>query len=57
MKLGEPRVGPLARQPPAILRELQPFAHGVRYLSVPSRDRPISDNTVNAALRRLGYSK
>jgi integrase len=43
----------------AILRELHPLT-GRRALVVPSlrsRDRPISDNTLNAALRRLGYAK
>jgi integrase len=58
MKMREPRVVPLARQALAILRELQPFARGGRYLfpSLRTRDRPMSNNTINAALRRLGYS-
>ena len=58
MKMGEPRVVPLARQALAILRELEPLARGGRYLfpSLRTRDRPMSDNTINAALRRLGYS-
>lgn len=58
MKMGEPHVVPLARQALAILRELQPFARGGRYLfaSLRTRDRPMSNNTINAALRRLGYS-
>src|SRR3984885_8993136 len=40
------------------LEELQPFARGGRYVfpSLRSRDRPMSNNTINGALRRLGYS-
>ena len=40
------------------LRELQPFARGGRYLfpSLRTRERPMSNNTINAALRRLGYA-
>jgi integrase len=58
MKMGEPHVVPLAHQALAILRELQPLARGGRYLfpSLRTRDRPMSNNTINAALRRLGYS-
>jgi len=57
-KMGEPHVVPLSRQALAILRELQPLARGGRYLfpSLRTRDRPMSDNTINAALRRLGYT-
>jgi integrase len=58
MKMGEPHIVPLSRQALPLLRELQPFARGGRYLfpSLRTRDRPMSDNTINAALRRLGYS-
>jgi integrase len=58
MKMGEGHIVPLARQVLAILRELEPLARGGRYLfpSLRTRDRPMSDNTINAALRRLGYS-
>ena len=58
MKMGEPHIVPLSRQALAILRELQPLARGGRYLfpSLRTRDRPMSDNTINAALRRLGYT-
>jgi integrase len=58
MKMGEPHIVPLARQALAILRELQPLARGGRYLfpSLRTGDRPMSDNTINAALRRLGYT-
>jgi integrase len=58
MKMREHHIVPLARQALAILRELQPFARGGRYVfrSLRSRGRPMSNNTINGALRRLGYS-
>jgi integrase len=58
MKMKEPHIVPLARQTVAIVRELEPLARGGRYLfpSLRTRDRPMSENTINAALRRLGYS-
>jgi integrase len=58
MKMGQLHVVPLSRQALAILSELQPLARGGRFLfpSLRSRNRPMSDNTINAALRRLGYS-
>lgn len=48
---------PLSRQAVEILGELQPVTGGSRYLfpSVRTKDRPMSENTVNAALKRLGY--
>jgi integrase len=58
MKMGEQHVVPLSQQAAAILRGLQPLTGNGRYVfpSLLSRDRPMSENTVNAALRRLGYS-
>jgi integrase len=58
MKMKELHVVPLARQAVALFKELQPLARGGRYVfhSLRTRDRPMSNNTVNAALRRLGYS-
>jgi integrase len=49
---------PLARQAVAILRELEPLARRGRYVfpSLLTRDRPMSNNTINTALRRLGYA-
>ena len=48
---------PLSRQAVAILRELQILTDRGRYvfLSPLSLQRPMSNNTVYAALRRLGY--
>jgi integrase len=59
MKMRRPHRVPLAPQALAILRELQEITGGSKYLfpSVRSWHRPISDNTLNAALRRLGYDK
>ena len=55
----EPHVVPLSRQAVAILRQLQPLAvgDGTGYILPGERDprRPISDNTLNAALHRLGF--
>jgi integrase len=50
---------PLSRQALEIIRDLQAFSRDGRWLfpSVRSISRPMSENTLNAALRRLGYSK
>jgi integrase len=58
MKMRRPHRIPLARQSLAILRELHEITGNGRWLfpSVRSFARPISENTLNAALRRLGYS-
>ncbi|MEO6659804.1 MAG: integrase arm-type DNA-binding domain-containing protein [Burkholderiaceae bacterium] len=56
---GRPHVVPLAPQAVAVLRELQPLTGGGQYVfpSLLSSERPMSENTVNTALRRLGYDK
>ena len=59
MKTGTDHIVPLSTQAVAILRALHPLT-GNRQLVFPSlrsRGRPISENTLNAALRRLGYAK
>jgi integrase len=58
MKMGEQHIVPLAQQAAAILRGLYPLTGSGQYVfpSLLSRDRPMSENTVNSALRRLGYS-
>jgi integrase len=50
---------PLSKQALAIIRDSQAFSRDGRWLfpSVRSISRPMSENTLNAALRRLGYSK
>lgn len=58
MKMKNPHIVPLSPQAVAILRELHQLTGGGKYLfpSVRSTSKPISDNTLNAALRRLGYT-
>jgi integrase len=59
MKMKEQHIVPLSAQAVAILRELQPLTGGGRYVFPSERGgaRPMSENTVNAALRRMGYPK
>ena len=56
---GRPHLVPLAPQALAYLAELLPFSGHGRYVfpSLRTGVRPMSDNTVNAALRRMGFSK
>ena len=58
MKMGVPHIVPLAPQAVAILRDIQPLTGTGRYVFPSSRSRsePMSENTINAALRRLDYS-
>ena len=50
---------PLSRQVLAMIEALKPISANDKFLfpSVRSASRPISDNTLNAALLRLGYDK
>jgi integrase len=59
MKMREQHLVPLSTQALAVLRELQAVTGSGKYLfpSVRTVDRPMSENTVNAALRSLGYPK
>ena len=54
----ELHVVPLATQAVALLQDLHELTGSGPYVfpSLRSNDRPISDNTINAALRRLGFS-
>ncbi|AHI79909.1 phage integrase family protein [Burkholderia thailandensis USAMRU Malaysia  len=54
---GGAHIVPLASQAVSVLRELHLLTGNGRYLfsGARSKARPMSDNTVNAALRRLGY--
>jgi integrase len=56
---GRPHLVPLAPQAKAALTELQPLSGHGRYVfpSLRTGERPMSDNTLNGALRRLGYGK
>lgn len=59
MKSGRDHMVPLPQQALAILADLEPLTGHQRYVfpSERGRGRPMSENTVNAALRRLGYSR
>lgn len=66
MKMRNTHIVPLSSQAVAILRDLQPLTGGIiagkpdapRYVfpGARSRTRPMSNNTVNASLRRIGYT-
>jgi integrase len=59
MKMQEAHIVPLARQAVALLRKLHAITGDGKYVfpSLRTAARPLSDNTINAALRRLGYAK
>jgi integrase len=67
MKMREQHIVPLSRQGVEILRELEPLTNrGIpakpnapRYVfpGAQSRERPMSENAILAALRRMGYTK
>ena len=59
MKMRRPHRVPLSQRAVAILRDLHSITGKGRYLfpSVRSVNRCMSENTINAALRRLGYSQ
>ena len=56
-KTGQPHIVPLAAQAVAILRELHPLTCRAKYVfpCMIGKGRPMSENAVNGALRRLGY--
>ena len=56
---GRPHLVPLARQAIETLQEIQPLTGHGRYLfpSVRTGAKPMSENTVNAALRGMGFDK
>jgi integrase len=56
-KTDTPHIVPLSRQAVAILRELQPLTGSGRYVFPGARTskRPMSDNAILAAMRRMGY--
>lgn len=59
MKVREAHVVPLAKQSIRILNSLQPLTGRGRYVfpSIRSTARHMSNNTINAALRRMGFDK
>jgi integrase len=58
MKMAEQHIVPLARQAVAVLRELYSLTGTQGYLfpSVRNASRPMSNNTINAALRTCGFT-
>jgi len=58
MKMRQMHIVPLSRQAVALLREIQPRTGRGRYVfpSPRTAQRPLSDNAITAALRRMGYS-
>jgi integrase len=59
MKMREEHIVPLPDQAVAVLRELHPLTGRGQYVfpGERSRQRPMSDAAVNAALRRMGFDK
>jgi integrase len=58
MKMKKPHQVPLSRQAITILREVHQATGPTGYVfpSIRTRTRPMSENTLNATLRRLGYA-
>jgi integrase len=58
-KTGTPHIVPLSRQALTILHELRPLTGSGRFIFPGARSnrRPMSDNTILAALRRMGIDK
>lgn len=58
MKMREPHMVPLSRQAVELLEAAQALSAGQQYVfsSLYPGNRPMSENTINSALRRLGYS-
>lgn len=58
MKMKEEHLVPLSAQALAVLNGLKPFTSNSKFVfpSVRSRSRPMSENTINAALRGLGFT-
>lgn len=62
MEMKRPHIVPLSRQAVAVLNRLKPLTGHGKYIfsstrSLTKGDRPMSDGTMNAAIRRLGYTK
>ncbi len=59
MKMRRPHEVPLSRQALDVLVDVWPLSEGTRLVfpSIRSKERPLSDNSFNAALRRMGFTK
>ena len=58
MKMGVTHIVPLASQAVEVLREIQPLTGRGKYVfpGERDRDRPMSDNAIRSALRRMGWA-
>ncbi|MFT3755274.1 MAG: integrase arm-type DNA-binding domain-containing protein [Pseudoxanthomonas sp.] len=58
-KTGTPHIVPLSRQAAEVLEELKPLTGRGEYAfpSTQGKNRPMSENTLNAAMRRMGFVK
>lgn len=58
MKMGTPHIIPLSRQAIEILKEIEPVTGQGKYIfpSLSSKDSTISENALNVALRRIGFT-
>lgn len=59
MKAKQAHIVPLSNQVIAILDSLHPLTSSANYIfpSIRTNSRPLSENTINASLRRLGFTK
>ena len=59
MKMSRPHIVPLSNQVISILKAIEPITGQGKYIfpSLRSKGKPKSENTLNAALRRLGFTK
>ena len=59
MKMERMHIIPLSTQAVALLRELEKFTGGGKLMFPTLKDptRPMSENTINSALRRMGYTR
>lgn len=59
MKMDRPHIVPLSAQALEVLREIEPLTVNGPYVfpSIRTKQRPMSENTLNAALRGMGYAR
>lgn len=59
MKMDDAHIVPLSKQALAVLKEVKKLTGHRKYVfpSLRTGDRPMSENTMNAALRRMGYPR
>lgn len=59
MKMKREHIVPLSHQSLSVFINMKPFTGNGKYVfpSIRSRERAMSENTINASLRRMGYTK